>query len=415
MLLESIALESAPLELDLTAGQLAALRALGRELAANSTWWGSSERADRTVIDIRPLSGDRYSIVFRDVVGVVRVGDTQIRVRPKIPEAHFAHIVRRCDIAPRTARADALLTADADFTDLLATWCVSEAERLLKKGLRVDYSEFVDELEEVRGRLVVIETALAVQQGKRTAVCEFEELSEDAAINRVLKAACMAIATQRKFATQLRRRAYRVVARMGQVGRLKAADRFVRVTQLTYAYTRALPLAKLVLEGFGVSSRIGKVAGAAFLVRTPELIESGLRNIISEAVVGARVSKNRLYLGASGASLNPDIVVDDGLAIGDVKYKYVNADWHRPSLYQIVAFATGFRSSDAAIIGFSSSSSKVPSPLQVGDVRAVTIPWVASSDLSPPESEAWFKGAVASWVSSVKASVSPAVAATFYG
>jgi hypothetical protein len=33
-------------------------------------------------------------------------------------------------------------------------------------------------------------------------------------------------------------------------------------------------------------------------------------------------------------TLNPDIVVDDGSAIADVKYKLAGEDWNRSDLYQ---------------------------------------------------------------------------------
>jgi 5-methylcytosine-specific restriction enzyme subunit McrC len=85
--------------------------------------------------------------------------------------------------------------------------------------------------------------------------------------------------------------------------------------------------------------------------------------------------------------LNPDLVFEGGMAIGDVKYKVAVADWGRSDLYQVVAFATGFQSDAACIVGFRESpAQQLPPPLQVGNVSVRYIAWSVDEGQSPAES-----------------------------
>lgn len=397
---EVTAVESVPVELSLDPGQVDVLRSLGRELVAKSAWWGSENpEKERSVVDVVLLGGGRYSVKFRDVVGAVRLGSLHVRVVPKIPEPHFRHIVFRSSIAPRMADSALVVDAGLDYKNLLAHWLIDEAERLLRRGLRVGYSEEVDELPMVRGRIDVLATAIANQQGRPIAQCHFEELSEDTPLNRVMKAACQLVASGPGYASQLRRRAIRLASRMEGVGRLVAADRHTRVCRLTLAYARALPLARRILEYGGVSTRLGSCEGRAFLLRTPELIEDGMRRIIASGLEGFEVRKQRLLLEGSGVSMNPDLVFESGLAVGDVKYRFLRRDWDTSSLYQVVAFSAGFRASHCAILGFSAASKgELPRDVTVGGIAVKAFAWNVAMDAAPEESEARLLDGVRGWL-----------------
>jgi hypothetical protein len=128
----------------------------------------------------------------------------------------------------------------------------------------------------------------------------------------------------------------------------------------------------------------GKIQGTSFLLRTPEIIEDGLRSIIAEGLPGIQVKKRRQMLGDSGISMNPDIVFGDRLAIADVKYKYFGRDWNRNDFNQIVAFATAFDSRRCALFGFVSESIFPKTAIvNVGRVEATRIAWPIGTGESP--------------------------------
>jgi hypothetical protein len=88
--LELVARESRPFTVQLSDQQADVLIGLGRQLAGAKSWWGSKEGDTAgAVIHVSRLERSSWRVVFKDVVGVVSVGDTQIRIMPKIPDDHF--------------------------------------------------------------------------------------------------------------------------------------------------------------------------------------------------------------------------------------------------------------------------------------------------------------------------------------
>ena len=278
------------------------------------------------------------------------------------------------------------------------------AEKLIRHGLRKDYVDVTDAIEQVQGRILPVETALLNVMGVPQAKCAFQEFSDDTALNRIVKAACQRVSRISSLNLSTRARARQVAFRMDDVGVSQPHDLRVRVDRLSSSYSTVLPLALLVLSGLGISVSVGRQLGTAYLVRTPELIEDGLRSILKSGLDGVSVSKRRLMLGDSGLSINPDLVFGDSRAVGDVKYRALGKDWSKPDLNQIVTFATGFRATWAAVFGFSlGTDDKLPRDISVGEVSAVVFSWKASIELKPEQSAARLLLDVSNWLDKVSA------------
>lgn len=399
MSIDLSATESQPIDFDLLTEEAGLLSALGRELASSNSWWGaSSEQKDRSVIGVESLGSGRYRVIFRDVIGVLRLPTRQIQIAPKIPFPHFLYIASRSELAPRLSNAQVFVDQGDGFLEVLANWFLDAAEKLLRTGLRNDYKEFTDEMAEVRGRLLTCETALCTLRGRAVAICEFEELSEDAPLNRVIRGACQRLARLPLVSERTRSRGRQLAYRMDGIGDIKPTDMRVRVDRLSKSYSRAIPLAQLILSGCGISSTSGKLVGTAFLVKTPELIEDGLRTILADSLPHVAIAKRRLLLGDSGLSMNPDLVFSTRVAVGDVKYRYLTPDWNRPDLNQVVAFATAFQCPASLLLGFSRDAlAPLPRRVPVGSVTATSLAWVASSAIDPAQSAAQLGAQVRSW------------------
>jgi 5-methylcytosine-specific restriction endonuclease McrBC regulatory subunit McrC len=301
-------------------------------------------------------------------------------------------------MAPRAAAARVNVAAGTRFLEVLAQWCTSAAEELLRTGLRKDYRLLSEELSQARGRLLDCETVVEILKGRAVALCEFDELSDNAPLNRVVRAACERLAQMEELSDRTRTRARRVVYRMDGVGALELPDLRVRVDRLSKEYSCVVPLALLVLAGCGISSTAGKQVGTAFLIRTPELIEDGMRNILTRLLPEAAITKRRVILGDSGLSMNPDLVFGAGSAVGDVKYRYLSADWNRADLNQSVAFATAFRCTRCVVVAFArDATSSLPKPVPVGPVSAACVGWIASESTEPAESFRRLGDSVRNW------------------
>lgn len=110
---------------------------------------------------------------------------------------------------------------------------------------------------------------------------------------------------------------------------------------------------------------------------------------------------------APSVTMNPDLVIDSGKAIADVKYKVATADLHRADLYQVVAFAAGFKCDHAAIMGFATDSTAAPrTRLQVGGIAVRQILWRAETDVSPRQAADQFLDDVGQWLDVVSKTTS---------
>lgn len=261
------------------------------------------------------------------------------------------------------------------------------AEKLVRSGLRQGYVSITSEIEELRGSLHPVETSIRNLQGIASAVCSYDELSFDMPLNRILFEACQIITKLSCVGVDLRQRARRLAFRIGGVGKLQNSDLRSQTDRLTRHYYKSIQLAKLLINGCGVTVSNGSISGTSFLLRTPDIIEDGLRNIIDKGLSETQVKKKKLMIGAEGLSVNPDIVFGQNRAVADVKYKLFKNDWNRPDLNQIITFAAAFKTSKAAVIGFSSDSSeKKPSEVKIGDIWASSFTWDASDQSSPANS-----------------------------
>lgn len=393
--------ESSRYTLPLNDQEATLLAALGRSMAAAKDWWGhrAEDDANRAVIRMERAERECWTVTFREVVGVVAIGDICIRVAPKIPAAHFNHVIRHSSIAPRIASERVTASDDEHLVELLARWFLDEADTLLRYGLRRGYEERREELSLVEGRVELVETAVANVMGRAVAVCTYEELGEDTALNRLVRGAAKTISGLNAVSEPLRVRARKLWARMPSTAAVRILDMRTQVDRLTAHYSKVVPLAKLLLDGGGVTGAEGTLHGSAFLIRTPEIIEDGLRSLLAELLPEHRITKRRLVLGDSGMSINPDLVFDNGIAVGDVKYRFLGVDWDRGHFNQAVTFATGFRATKCLVIGFVDRAlNPLPRPATIGSIMVQALGWRTDAAYSPEKSAFTLAGEVRRWL-----------------
>ncbi|QNN53566.1 McrC family protein [Nocardioides mesophilus] len=340
---------------------------------------------------------------MNDAIGILSVGGRTMPVLPKIPESHALELLGLAGAIPRMDTLAAQAATGTSLFDLLSRWLVHSVERVLRRDLMKDYQAHREEMAHVRGRISIKETTLAVTLGRARVTCEFDELDRDNPLNRVLLAALRLVCGAPFAAPEVRTQARRVSARFDEVSELRHGDLRVTLTPRTAYYSDGLAIAKALLRGAARKLDAGGEVAWAFLIRTPEGIEAGIRTVLHNALDPAfKVEKRGLALLPSTKTLNPDLVFGH-LAVGDVKYKLQGADWDTGDLYQAVAFATGFQVSEAAILTFSTGQAGHTS-LQVGDVRLSNFCWPADPSLGPQEAAARLVTDVREWLYEVSAS-----------
>jgi len=171
----------------------------------------------------------------------------------------------------------------------------------------------------------------------------------------------------------------------------------------THHYRDAYILAQHVIRSSGRYLSHGTEASWAFLIRTPEMVEKGLLAVLGARCEGWKIDKKGIQLGTTSMTLNPDIVVDGGYAVADVKYKLAGEDWNRSDLYQAVAFAAGYGTSHAAIVDFREAGRPSLPTVPFGDTEVVQLSWPADGALDADQAASSLANSFSTWLSNPRA------------
>jgi len=263
-----------------------------------------------------------------------------------------------------------------------------------------DYFLFRDTLVAARGEIEATATAEQYYRGDLRLTCTYEEFGSDTALNRLLKAGSKAVTGSSDASAETRRRAARISARMEDVGQLRSTDFRATMDRRTAHYRDAVLLSRTILRNVRRTLEHGAAPAWTFLIRTPDLVEAGVRKELQERLLGGwNVRKETFRLTGARMSVAPDLVFGDVRAVGDVKYKRVLPLWRRPDLYEVTTFATAARAPLAAVIGFRADDDPdPPRTVGVGDKQVRFIAWDARDEVPPERAAARLAEAVSDWL-----------------
>jgi 5-methylcytosine-specific restriction enzyme subunit McrC len=401
--------ESKSTEIDISEEQADKLNELGHRLASQSEWWGADnetaeeEKSAPTVIRCDPTTDGRWRINVRSVVGLISTGTIQIHVQPKIPQQHLLYLWGKSGRFPVLDETAGRIAVGEDLWQLMSNWYVTAAEGVLRRDLIRDYAETFDVLKMKRGKLRALGTARSYYSGRMELHCDYEEFDIDTPLNRTLLHALKIILQAPNPDLLLRRRAAAIKARMEGVGEFQYGDLRIIPDRRTHHYSDAITLAKHIIRSVGRNLGEGSGSAWTFLIRTPEMVEEGLRNILTEQLANqCSVEKRGFQISGSSMTLNPDLLFGGGLAVGDIKYKLLKPDWSRPDLYQLATFATGYSSRYGVIVGFQRHLSPLPPRVEIGPLSLSCLAWNAFEDLTPSEATHKLSRELANWLSDIE-------------
>lgn len=374
----------------LTEDQIRELARLSKDLAGSSSWWGESDfesERERGVIKIEPRGNSQYSVTVLDAVGAIGLPNLTLIVQPKIPVQHFSYIAEWAfRSTPRSDDALTILDAGSNFTDLVAGWFLNEIELILRRGLLSDYRSITQTISNARGRILALETSSRWLRGDARVDCQFDSFDTNTPINRVIKAALLNISRSNAMSVGNKKRSSFCLKHMQEVEQLRVGDLQVRTNRESKQFEMALYFASQILTSTGRELAAGRLDSQSFLFKTPDLIESGIRAILANALAPMHIEKRGRVLKPSTVSVNPDLEIGPPPFTGDVKYKYSTNYWNRTDLAQSVFFATAYESPKALVISFTPSSGISLPNLKVGKVSVTSATWNASADSSPQQS-----------------------------
>ena len=320
-----------------------------------------SERAKRQLRVSQPVlvRTTRPSLQASQVVGVVAVPGASVEILPKIDRPDGA--VRKA-LVHMLSVAYGLPVADNEFTRLAAQdetlleFLVGVfADRLLtavRRGLPHRYRLQQDDLPLLRGKLD-ISRQIARHIGRPDLLaCNFDELSVDTPLNRVLKAAVVRLGSITRHAANARKLA-ELSARLEFVAESHDALREpVALDRTNIAFHRLYAWSRLFLSGQWQSTTTGANAGVALLFPMNDLFETFVGRVMRSVLApgSTRLQPTGRYAliarDHSVFALRPDIVVDNDIVI-DTKWKSLNPDdrvvgVEQSDVYQMLAYAHAY-------------------------------------------------------------------------
>ena len=288
---------------------------------------------------------------------------------------------------PRLDEGELGAAAGGSLWELVARWYLVASERLLRQDLLRDYQEAADWLPVVRGRVDAARTARALGDGAYRGTVRIRGLRRGHPLNRTLREAAHIVgASPALLAWSDRRRALAIAARIDEVGPFRAATSGRGPTGEPDTIGTAVGLARHVIAGHGRTIEAGSEVAWTFLIRTPEMVEEGVRAVLTRGWLGGGPwpSKGANWSG-SAMTVNPISVFGGGRPSADVKYNCSATDWKRADLYQAVAFAAAFGTRTAALVGFRPGGTEPGRRVRFGEVEVRELAWDTDPCMTPLE------------------------------
>ncbi len=307
--------------------------------------------------------------------GVVSLGGRVLEVAPKLGKGKRGELAGKSLLLrmlqtvyglPRLAGTAGQTLEQAPLIDALASIFFDHLLRLVKAGLHRAYASECDNLQTIKGRLLIGEHVARNSGRMDRALCEFDELAADVGPNRVL---VLALKMMRPWLSQgdSQRRWAELMAAFEGVGQASLHEvKDIRLTRQTSRYRDALRFAQWIIEMLSPALRGGLEEAPAMLFDMNILFESYVAACLArQAPPGIDVlpQHNVMHLartsGKGAYQLRPDIVVTCGqeiLLVADTKWKLLEEDRFgriRPTpadMYQMNAYASAYRCDEMALI-----------------------------------------------------------------
>lgn len=235
-----------------------------------------------------------------------------------------------------------------DLVEGVAELALRVVNGATRRGLVHGYRPAEERVPVIRGRLDVQRLA-AHPWDRWPTPCRFDDFTADVSENRVLLAAVRRIARW-PVGPVLRRMAGSLLQRLSGVSESPAALTeydLIRRTPLNEHYQPALAVARLVLEGFGVTEAPGGLSAPSFLVDMNKLFERWIGDELTGRLWPALdvVQQSNVPFSLSPrVTMTPDLVLLRGgkvVFVADVKYKLTGGGLARmDDYYQLLAYTT---------------------------------------------------------------------------
>ena len=310
------------------------------------------------LIEISRQKDGLYKLKAKSRVGTAVLGSIRLLIRPKVGLPNVFFLLGYTNNI-RWGGGDFPYEED-DLFKAVAWWFDREVARASRYGPSRAYVDREETLTTIRGR-IALDRQLAARPGRRFPIeCRFQEYSEDTPLNRLLKAAHVALLRlpqlDREAAVRFRHRTRQFFGAVETAEYSLATLPVIAFNRLNRHWESAARLARLILQQRSIRDEDGKIVGTTFTIDMNQLFERFIETVVEERVRDTSYTletQARRRLTSAGRSLSnvvvpainmrPDLVLKAGntaVAVGDAKYKELLriGDWEHPDIYQLIAY-----------------------------------------------------------------------------
>lgn len=282
-------------------------------------------------------------------VGVARIGDLQVVVRPKIPVDRLVFLMSYARRPKFWRDRPVLVDVESDLVEALAESFRRAATSALEQGLMHGYTSIDEALPLVRGRIRVGEQ-ISRRFGRMLPVeVSYDDFTVDIAENQLLLSAALRLLRVEKLRPKTRHALQRLRLQLTGVTPIARGSMLPRwqPSRLNTRYQPALHLAEVILAGDSFEQRVGSLHASGFVFDMWRIFEDFVCVALKEVLAGKGRAQlqHQMHLDRDQhVQMKPDFLwtsYSGQRIVVDAKYKaekpegFPNAD-----LYQLLAYCT---------------------------------------------------------------------------
>lgn len=328
-------------------------------VALNEAEAAALSSAELAVVS-RPPGSSEWLVAAGAKVGVARVGELQVSIRPKIPIDRLVFLMGYATKPTFWRNHSVLLDVESDVPEALGHAFARLASKATAQGLLQGYKTVDDSLAVVRGRIRVRD-----QISRRYGVglpleVTYDDFTTDIAENQILLAAATRLLRMPGISKAVRQSLQHLRLQMTGVSVLERGTILPSwlPSRLNARYQAPLHLAELILAGDSFEQRVGDLHVSGFVFDMWKIYEDFVSIALREALApygGAASLQHRMHLDeARNVEMRPDFLWtgrDGHRIVVDAKYKAEKpAGFPQADLYQLLAYCTVLGLADGHLV-----------------------------------------------------------------
>lgn len=309
---------------------------------------------DRFKVYLGMNYSDTYGEIIisaKQYVGIIRIGDTIIKINPKIKLESLFRLLNYCYEIPTQFKEKIDLSLSEEIFNYYIYIFAALVKKLINRGIHKKYLWKEEKLIYLKGRVSIIKNIRENISKPLLNFCSFEEFNENILENIIIKQTLrklIRIVTDNELLKLLRHDyLYLQDIEESQITSIKDFER-ISFNRLNENYREPLNLAKFFYENLFIKDEIGKSSVSAFLIDMNKLFENYLYKKLLEYFkdypINIFYQKNFSFDDNRILSINPDILFykDNILKIiMDAKYKIIeNNNISQADIYQMISYCT---------------------------------------------------------------------------